>query len=130
MSLESFWPQSFDKMKKSRVNKDRKDTLSAPDEGPQDGGQADSDISDGLDPALAKALSLMTANIIKVIDEKLSPLTETIHKHAAELQTAGKQLDEAETRLLAAENTVTAHEPHIIELEKQVSDSSVISPRR
>ncbi|CAL9707497.1 unnamed protein product [Knipowitschia caucasica] len=121
MSLESFWPQSFNEMKKSRVNKDKKDTLSEVAEGAQDGGQADSDIPDGLDPALAKALSLMTANIIKVIDEKLSPLAETIHKHAAELQTASKRLDEAEARLLATEEAAATHEPRIIELEKQVS---------
>lgn len=121
MSLERFWPQSFDNMGRTRANKDKKDALSEPEEGSQDGDQAESDISEGLDPALAKALSLMTANIIKVIDEKLSPLAVTISKHAAELQSAGNRLDEAEARLLAVENTVTVHEPRIAELEKQVS---------
>uniref|UniRef100_A0AAV2JPH3 Uncharacterized protein n=1 Tax=Knipowitschia caucasica TaxID=637954 RepID=A0AAV2JPH3_KNICA len=58
----------------------------------------------------------MKANIIKVIDEKLSPLAETILK-----LTASKRLDEAEARLIATEEAAAAHEPRIIELEKQVS---------
>lgn len=63
----------------------------------------------------------MTSNIIKVSNEKLSPLAETIHKLAMELQTASKRLDEAEARLLAVENSARAQEPRIVELEKQVS---------
>ena len=39
----------------------------------------------GLNPALAYAFYWMTANIIKVIDNKLSPFIETIHKHTAYL---------------------------------------------
>lgn len=73
------------------------------------------------DPALAKALSIMTSNIIKVIDEKLSPLTEIIHKDATELRATSKWLGEAEDRLLAVENSATAQEPRIEGLEKQVS---------
>lgn len=121
MSLENFWPRSFDKMGRTRAKKDQKDALSEPGDGTQDGDQAESDTAEGLDPALAKALSVMTANIIKVIDEKLSPLAETIHKHATELQTANKRLDEAEARLLAVENSAEAQEPRIAKLEKQVS---------
>ncbi|XP_045931245.1 uncharacterized protein LOC123986873 isoform X2 [Micropterus dolomieu] len=106
MSLENFWPQSFDEMGRTRGNKDKKDVPSEPgdDNVTQDGDQTEFDTADGLDPALAKTLSIMTSNIIKVIDEKLSPLAETIHKHATELLAASKRLDEAGTRLLAVEN--------------------------
>ncbi|KAL3063691.1 hypothetical protein OYC64_000094 [Pagothenia borchgrevinki] len=119
MSLENFWPQSFDKMGRTQRNRDKKDTAeSEPGECMQDGDQAESDISDELDPALAKALNLMTANIIKVIDDKLSPLVKTINNHSAELQSANRRLDEAETRIMAVENSATAQEPRIAELEK------------
>ncbi len=119
--MENFWPQSFDKMGRTRANKDKKDVQSEPDDDTQDGDQAESETADALDPALAKALSVMTRNIIKVIDDKLSPLAETVQKFAAELQAAGGRLDEAEARLLAVENSVETQEPRIVELEKQVS---------
>ncbi|KAL3045309.1 hypothetical protein OYC64_013553 [Pagothenia borchgrevinki] len=121
MSLENFWPQSFNKMGRTQRNRNKKDTAeSEPGECTQDGDQAESDISDELDPALAKALNLMTANIIKVIDDKRSPLVEAINNHSAEVQSANR-LDEAETRIMAVENSATAQEPRIAELEKQVS---------
>lgn len=114
MSLENFWPQSFVKMGRTQRNRDKTDTPSEHGEWTQDGDQTESDVSDELDPALDKALRLMTANILKVTDEKLSPLAETIHKHSAELQTASKRLDEAQARVLAAESSVTAQEPRSV----------------
>lgn len=121
MFFENFWPQSFDKMGRTRGNKDKKDVPSEPSYETQDGGQAEFENVDGLDPALVKALSVMTSNIVKVRDEKLSPPAEAIHKLARELQAASKQLDEAETRLLAIENSAAAQEQRILELEKKVS---------
>lgn len=100
MSLENFSPQSFDKMGRTRDNKDTKDIPNVPDNETQDGNQANSKTADGLDPAVAKALSKMTSNIIKVIDGKLGLLAKTIHKHAMEVQVANTWLDEAEARLL------------------------------
>ncbi|KAL7371051.1 hypothetical protein ABVT39_017492, partial [Epinephelus coioides] len=87
---------------------DKKDASSEPGECTQDADHTVSDIANELDPALAKALNVMTANI-KVIDENLGG------------ETAIKRLDEAEARILAAENSATAQDPRIIELEKQVS---------
>ncbi|KAL0147173.1 hypothetical protein M9458_057697, partial [Cirrhinus mrigala] len=121
MSLKNFWPQSFDNMGRTRGIKDKKDVPTEPDGDTQDGDQAESPAVDGLDPALAKALSVMTSNIIKVIDDKLSPLVETIHKNTTEIQAASKRLDEAEARLLAVEGSAETQEPRIVELEKQVS---------
>ena len=105
MSLETFWPQSFNKMGRARGNRDKRDVPSEPGDDTQDGDQAEFETVDGLDPAFAKALSVMTSNIIKVIDEKLSPLAETIHKLATLLQAASRWFDEAEARLPAVENS-------------------------
>lgn len=53
----------------------------------KDGAHGDSQRE--LDLALAKAFSLMTANVRKVIDEKKSvSLPDIIRKHSAEPQTA------------------------------------------
>ena len=54
MSLENFWPRSFDKMGRTRGNKDKKDIPSEPNDDTQDGDLAESDSADGLDHALAK----------------------------------------------------------------------------
>ena len=89
MSLENFWPQSFDKMGRTRGNKDQKDSPSNPGENTQDGERAASGAGDELDPVLAKALNLMTAEFIKVVEEKLGPMAESMHKFVAELQAAG-----------------------------------------
>lgn len=121
MSLENVWPQSFGEMGKNRGNKDKKDVPSDPGNDTQDGDQTELDTIDGLDPALAKALGVMTSNITKVIDKKRSPLAETIHKLATELMAASKRLDEAEARLLTVENSTAAQEPRTVELEKQVN---------
>ena len=103
-------------MVRTRGIKDKRDAPTEPGEDTQDGDQVAAKVSDGLDPALTKALNLMTADIIKVINEKLSPLAETIHKQAVDLQ----RLDEVEARLLALENSTTTQQPRIVELEKWV----------
>lgn len=121
MSLKDFWPQSFDKMGKQRPNRERKDTPSELIEAPQDGAHSDSDPTAELDPSLANAFNLMTANVVKVIDEKLSPLTEAVSKLVVELQSAHKRLDKAEARVPAVDSVAIAHEPRITELENQVS---------
>ncbi|KAL7384682.1 hypothetical protein ABVT39_006690 [Epinephelus coioides] len=87
----------------SRGNKDKKDVPTEPGGDTKDGDQAELETADGLDPALAKALSIMTCNIIQVIDDKLCPPTETIYKNATEIQAASKHLHEAEARLLTVE---------------------------
>lgn len=121
MSLDNFWPQSFDNMGRTRGIKDKKDVPNKPDGDTQNGDRAELPAADGLDPALAKALSVMTSNIIKVIDDKLSPLVETIYKNTTEIQAASKRLDEAEARLLAVEGSAETQAPRIVELEKQVN---------
>lgn len=67
MSLENFWPHFFDKMGRMRDNKDTKDVPNVPGNKTQDGNQANSETADGLDPAVVKALSKMTSNILKLL---------------------------------------------------------------
>lgn len=78
MSLESFWPQSFDSMGKPRKPKDKNDAPSGNNDSHQDGeGPPSPDANEAtvdLDPAMAKAFEVMTANITKVIDDKLGPI--------------------------------------------------------
>lgn len=91
--MENVWPQSFDKIGGTQKNKDRKDPSSAPSESTQDGDQqTDSDTCGKLDTALASALNLMHVNIIKVVDEKLTPLAESIHNRSVELPSVSKQI--------------------------------------
>ncbi|KAL7398082.1 hypothetical protein ABVT39_004036 [Epinephelus coioides] len=106
-------------MGRTRGNKDKKDVPTEPGGDSKDGDQAELETADGLDPALAKALSIMTRNIIQVIDDKLCPPTETIYKNATEIQAASKHLHEAEARQL--KNSAATQEPRIVELEKKVS---------
>lgn len=122
MSLETFWPQSFDNMGRTQKTKDKKDVPPVASESSQDAYQPPSpDALTNLDPPMAKAFEDMTGNIIKVIDDKLSPLAETVRQHGENIEAAGAWLDEAEARILASENSVTAHETRIEQLEKQVS---------
>ena len=144
MSLEHFWNKSNAKMTSRRHTKTNKATAAAHDasENIEDHGDPHDEASNsmapsstasagdastvasiaGLDPAIANAFDLMTANITKVIDSKLSPIVETIHKHTAELQTVGRRLDEAEARILSVETETAPHEQRLAALEKQVTD--------
>lgn len=73
-----------------------------------------------LDPALRQAIQEITENITKVLDEKLSCLSQTLQTHALRLQNAEKRTDEAEERISGIED-VTAEANHRIKtLEKTV----------
>lgn len=144
MTLERFWNKSSAKMTSRRHTKTNKATAAAHEasENIEDHGDPHGEASNnmasistasagdastvvsiaGLDPAIANAFDLMTANITKVIDSKLSPLVETIHKHTAELQAAGRRLDEAEAKILSVETETAPHEQRLAALEKQVTD--------
>lgn len=63
----------------------------------------------------------MTRNIVKVIDDKLGPLTETTQTLAAQIQVTSGRLDEAEAGLLAVENSADEQESRIVELDRQLS---------
>ena len=82
MSIKKFWPQSFDKMR--RTNKKPHLCLVSATRW----GETETNISTGLDPTPVNAFYLMTVSIIKAADKKRSPLVEVIHMHTAELHTA------------------------------------------
>ncbi|MED6285634.1 hypothetical protein CHARACLAT_031135 [Characodon lateralis] len=124
MSLETFWPQSIDNMGKPRRHRGKNDAavvncdLNQDGEGPSspDAGRAAAD----LDPAMAKAFEIMMGNITKVIENKLSPLPETVRQHTEDINIIITRLHEAEARILALDS-VLAYEARIGALEKQAS---------
>lgn len=59
------------------------------------------------------------ANITKVIDEKLGPLSQMILVHAEQLKKIVEQTAEAENRIAAAEHACEDVDTRVHELEKQ-----------
>lgn len=74
--------------------------------------------------ALREAVHDITANISRVIDEKLGPLSELLKLQREELDSHGKRLTEAEERISALEDTTDPVGGKIKELEKMVSELS------
>lgn len=73
-----------------------------------------------LDPALRQAIQEITDNISKVIDEKLSPLSQTLQAHALQLQNFGKREDKAEERTSGVEEASVQASQRIEALEKEM----------
>lgn len=100
MSLEHFWPSSFEKISKPTTRStDKRGKLLAKDGDHEKSPTANANASkglDGLDPAVFKAFMAMMEHIMKVIDDKLSQLLQTIQAHVTALHEAGKRLDEVE----------------------------------
>ena len=123
MSLEHFWPTSFEEMSKPSRRTEKKTETQAKDgdqEKPSTANAADSNGLDTLDPALSKAFLTMTKHLTQVIDDKLSPLLLTVQANASALQQVGTRLDEMEVRVDAAEGLASDAGSRVQELEKQV----------
>ena len=80
------------------------------------------DSASSLAPALREVVSEITANISKIIDDKLSPLSYLLQTHREELDTHEKRITEAEGGICALEDTVEPVEGKMRALEKQVHD--------
>lgn len=119
MTLELFWSKQYQKMPNSRRKITKQVAENSAAAVAQHGGQeGDSDVE--LEPALAKALEVMTSKLMSAINEKLDPLAEIVRSHSTDLKRASERLDEAEERILQLE---TANEPlhaNIQTLEKKV----------
>ncbi|KAE8281769.1 hypothetical protein D5F01_LYC19152 [Larimichthys crocea] len=74
--------------------------------------------------ALREAVTEITANISKVIDEKLSPLSELFKIHREELDRHDKRITEAEQRISALEDATDLVDGKIEALEKMVCELS------
>ena len=123
MSLERFWPASFEKMStittrqqdKSRTERQQQEEATSEANASED--------MDSLDPATAKAFQAMTEHITKAIDNKLSPLLQSIEALVSGIQKAEKRLDEVEERVEAVETTTVSNESRVEQLEKQLQDT-------
>ncbi|KAG7475391.1 hypothetical protein JOB18_030569 [Solea senegalensis] len=68
--------------------------------------------------ALREAVGEITANISKVIDNKLGPLSELLKIHREELDSHGKRITEAEQRISALEDAADPVDRKLEALEK------------
>lgn len=75
---------------------------------------------DVLDPAFRQTIQEITANITRVIDEKLGPLSQTIQAHAQQLKKVEERTTETENRIAAAEHITESVETRVQVLEKQI----------
>lgn len=90
------------------------------EESAQHDGEANDDSS--LAPALREVISEITANISKIIDDKLSPLSHLLQAHREELDSHGERIAEIEGRVSALEDTVDPVGGKMKALEQQVKD--------
>lgn len=121
MSLETFWPQSLQKMPRPAKKTAKKDSAAEGSADKPEQSQADAGSEADLSPALAKALQIMTEKISNAIDEKLGPLAETVHNHTQQLESVNGRLDEAERRIMAVEAFSEDAQSRVFNLEKQVA---------
>lgn len=94
---------------------DRKKGNNSEETTPQDGSE-----DTALAPALREMISEITANVSKIIDDKLSPLSHLLQAHREELDSHGGRITEVEERVSALEDTVTPVEEKLKALEQQV----------
>lgn len=85
---------------------------------PQDSAREDS----ALAPAQREMISEITANISKIIDDKLSPLSHLLQAHREELDSHGERITEMAGRVSALEDIVNPVEGTVKALEQQVMD--------
>lgn len=71
---------------------------------------------------LSDAVAEITANISKIIDEKMDPISQLLQLHRSELDEHNKRITEAETRISTLEDVVTPIEAKLQSLEKLVHD--------
>lgn len=97
---------------------DKKKGSNSEEATPQDSASEDS----ALAPAQREMISEITANISKIIDDKLSPLSHLLQVHREELDNHGERITEVEGRVSALEDIVNPVESKVKALEQQVMD--------
>lgn len=93
---------------------------------PEESTQRDSEASEDnlLAPAQREMITEITANISKIIDEKLSPLSHLLQAHREELDSHGERITEVEGRVSALEDSLGPMDSKMKALEQQVADLS------
>lgn len=81
---------------------------------------AESDTDGALDPAFRQTIQVITANITKVIDEWLGPLSQLLETHSQRLKEIEERTTAVETRISATEHTADSAEKRITLLESQI----------
>ncbi|ROL53298.1 hypothetical protein DPX16_1985 [Anabarilius grahami] len=108
-------------MPRSTKKMEKKESSSATlDISPEQGDGEENDEVE-LSPAMAKAFQHMTETISKTIDVKLDPLVEIIHTHSQELENCKSRLDEAERRIVSAEELADSMKARVSTLENRVA---------
>uniref|UniRef100_A0A3P9HWN9 L1 transposable element RRM domain-containing protein n=1 Tax=Oryzias latipes TaxID=8090 RepID=A0A3P9HWN9_ORYLA len=82
--------------------------------------QALNDAESALDPAFRQTIQVITANITKVKDGRLCPLSRLVETHSQQLKEIEERTTEMEDRISATEHTTGAAEKRIKALESQI----------
>lgn len=75
-----------------------------------------------MEPSIVQALDNLSDNLTKAIDTKISTVLDAIKEQTSQIQAVATRIEEAERRLLDAEESAIASEARIASLEKQVRD--------
>lgn len=112
--------------KGSAASKSNQQTGEASTEGNiEDSAGASAEVNaSSFEPALRAAISEITTNISRVIDEKLGPLSQLLQVHREELDSHEKRITETETRISAIEDAVEPVKNKLGALEKLAADLS------
>ena len=125
MSIEEYFLRQPDNMPPKTNRKSCKtDTSDGSSQTSVDEQLAPEGNASTLDPALRQAIQEITANISKVIDEKLCLLSQMLQSHAQELKNLEKRTCEAETRITEVETGGDRAHLRIQALEQQVRSMS------
>ncbi|KAE8277957.1 hypothetical protein D5F01_LYC24000 [Larimichthys crocea] len=126
MSIDDYFLRSRDKRppkenRNSTKMSRREATASMPDSPPEEEQQQlQANPKVVLDAPFRQTIQEITANITKVIDEKLGPLSQTLQAHAQQLKEIEERTTEAENRIAATEHICEMVDTRVQELENQI----------
>uniref|UniRef100_H2N1V0 L1 transposable element RRM domain-containing protein n=1 Tax=Oryzias latipes TaxID=8090 RepID=H2N1V0_ORYLA len=115
MSIDEYFLKCQDKMPPKESRKSAK--TNKPEATEQ---QALNDAESALDPAFRQTIQVITANITKVIDERLCPLSRLLETHSQQLKEIEERTTEMEDRISATEYTTDVAKKRIKALESQI----------
>lgn len=101
MSISAFFLRQVEKM----VSRNKKTTKSSKESGQQSNKGNTEDSTSSLAPTLWEVASEITANILKVINEKPNVLSQILQSHCRELDSHAQRITEAEDRITVLEDT-------------------------